>query len=219
MNDKPDAHSFLERWSRKKRGLEADQPEPTSDERSAEHAQNGPAEESDAVETASGETGEALKDFSDFDFEKLDYESDYTQFMDKNVSSADRHKALRKLWVSNPVLANMDGLDDYCEDYTDAAVCLPKGLMKTAYQYGRGFLNDDEVAAWEALGADPKAAEPPLETKPAAEETVTIADVSEPVPEDLDSGPGAGCAASVKQADQEMLAEFEAEQAEQDPKA
>ena len=101
--------------------------------------------------------------------------------MDKNVSSADRHKALRKLWVSNPVLANMDGLDDYCEDYTDAAVCLPKGLMKTAYQYGRGFLNDDEVAAWEALGADPKAAEPPLETKPAAEETVTIADVSEPV--------------------------------------
>ncbi len=219
MNEKPDANSFLERWSRKKRGLEADQPEPTADDPKAALAQDGPAEETDAVGPASGEAGHAPKDFSDFDFEKLDYDSDYTQFMDKNVSSADRHKALRKLWVSNPVLANMDGLDDYCEDYTDAAVCLPKGMLKTAYQYGRGFLNDEEVATWEALGADTKAGEPPPDAAPAAEETVAIAEASEAVPQDLDSGPGAGCAASVKQADEEMLAEFEAEEAEQDPKA
>jgi Protein of unknown function (DUF3306) len=219
MNEKPDANSFLERWSRKKRGLEADQPEPVAGDPTTSLAPNEPAEESGEAGPASGEASDAPKDFSDFDFEKLDYDSDYTQFMDKNVSSADRHKALRKLWVSNPVLANMDGLDDYCEDYTDAAVCLPKGMLKTAYQYGRGFLNDEEVAEWEALGADTKAGKPPPDAEPAAEETVTIAEASEAVPQDLDSGPGAGCAASVKQADEEMLAEFEAEEAEQDPKA
>lgn len=95
------------------------------------------------------ETPSAL---DDVDFDRLDYSSDYQRFMSGDVSDETRNKALRKLWVSNPLLANQDGLDDYCEDYTDAAVCLPKGVMKSAYQFGRGFLDDDEVAAWEALG-------------------------------------------------------------------
>ncbi|MEO1543639.1 MAG: DUF3306 domain-containing protein, partial [Pseudomonadota bacterium] len=107
-----------------------------------------------------GDTPEML-DAESIDFEALDFDSDYERFMDSGVNDETRNKALRKLWVSNPILANMDGLDDYCEDYTDAAVCLPKGMMKTAYQFGRGFLNDEEVAEWEALGkpdpeVDPK---------------------------------------------------------------
>ncbi len=219
MNEKTGTRSFVERWSRKKRGLDTNQPEPTAEDKSAAQSPSGPGEHTEAADRTETEASDTLKDFSDFDFDKLDYESDYTQFMDKSVSSADRHKALRKLWVSNPVLANMDGLDDYCEDYTDAAVCLPKGVMKTAYQYGRGFLDDEEVAAWEALGADPKDGEEKLEAESAADENATIAEASEAVLPGLDGDPGAGCAASVKRSEEEMLAEFEVEQNEPTAKA
>ena len=224
MNEKLETPSFLERWSRRKRGLDDGQPEPLAEEANAAAQQAGLAEPGEAGVETDGETPEPPKDFSDFDFEKLDYESDYTQFMDKNVSSSDRHKALRKLWVSNPVLANMDGLDDYCEDYTDAAVCLPKGMMKTAYQYGRGFLNDEEVAEWEALGAESKTVEP-SEGEPEPAEAVVVAEASdaseasEAAPLHRDAGPGAGCAVSVKQADEDMLAEFEAEHSKKESEA
>ena len=37
-------------------------------------------------------------------------------------------------------------------DYTDAAVAVPAGTLKTAYRIGKGFLTDEEVAVWEKLG-------------------------------------------------------------------
>ncbi|MCH9808318.1 MAG: DUF3306 domain-containing protein [Alphaproteobacteria bacterium] len=240
MNEKSDQHSFLERWSRRKRGVESEDDSvvarPTvSDENVAEETV-GVGRATGEEEQGSVEPSEqvAEKDFADFDFDKLDYDSDYKQFMDKNVSSDARHKALRKLWVSNPVLANMDGLDDYCEDYTDAAVCLPKGTMKTAYQYGRGFLNDEEVAEWEALGHEPKDEETVDEQSPERADDkeavvaegdvdagredggVTAAATHGATTEqpDTDSGPGAACGVAVKQDEAEMLAEFDAEKDE-----
>ncbi len=164
MNEEPD--NFLARWSRRKRAAAVtpearaveDAPAPGSYDGATLEAERGRAapecdlETADRDPAAAADEIEAAPDFSNVDFDKLDFESDYTPFMGANVDDELRNKALRKLWVSNPVLANMDGLDDYCEDYTDAAVCLPKGLMKTAYRYGRGFLDDDEVAEWEALG-------------------------------------------------------------------
>lgn len=210
--DTSETASFLERWSRRKRGAETgDQVDDVGDATATPQAspEAGGEAEADVRET---------RDFSDFDFEKLDYESDYEQFMGDDVTPDVRHKALRKLWVSNPVLANMDGLDDYCEDYTDAAVCLPKGMLKTAYRYGRGFLSDEEVAEWEALGRP----EPSPEAEPAAvaaaddpaapsSDGTVVAAVSDAQPESVESsGPGAACAAAVKAEDAEMLAEFEA---------
>ena len=53
-----------------------------------------------------------------------------------------RNRALRKLWISNPVLANLDELIDYGDDYTNAAAVLEN--IQTAYQVGRGFV--DKVA-------------------------------------------------------------------------
>lgn len=212
---KKNEQNFLERWSRKKRGLEADAdcPPVTLDE-CATAPEDGAEAGSDHLE---GEPeSEPKKDFADFDFEKLDYESDYTQFMGDDVTGEARIKALRKLWISNPVLANMDGLDDYCEDYTDAAVCPPKGLLKTAYRYGRGFLSDEEVAEWEALGKPE--AEAVAENRAPDEDDAgtergpsegTVAEASsEP---DADGGPGTACGVSVKQEEAEMLAEFEAD--------
>lgn len=47
-------------------------------------------------------------------------------------------RALRRLWRLNPVLANLDGLNDYDDDYTVAATA--GQVVRTAYQVGRGFV-------------------------------------------------------------------------------
>ncbi len=49
-----------------------------------------------------------------------------------------KDRALRRLWRLNPVLANLDGLVDYGEDYTDAATVVEN--LQTVYQVGRGML-------------------------------------------------------------------------------
>jgi hypothetical protein len=51
------------------------------------------------------------------DIDTLDKDSDYTVFMREGVPEALRNRALRKLWLSDPVLANLDGLNDYDEDF------------------------------------------------------------------------------------------------------
>ena len=45
---------------------------------------------------------------------------DFSVFMAKAVPDQIRRRALRTLWRSNPVLANVDMLVDYGEDFTDA---------------------------------------------------------------------------------------------------
>lgn len=246
MSDKASQQrSFLERWSRRKRGL-GDDGEPADLDEAAQHeaaragleadancASSSASTVSEGNEAASRDSEPPLKDFAEFDFEKLDYDSDYTQFMGNDVTSEARHKALRKLWVSNPVLANMDGLDDYCEDYTDAAVCLPKGMMKTAYQYGRGFLNDDEVAEWEALGREPEgdAEAASDDSSVATSENGEAGENAEIAAADLTggdalddaadapSGAGAACGAAVKQEEAQMLAEYEDENSSRESEA
>ncbi|MCB1505528.1 MAG: DUF3306 domain-containing protein [Hyphomicrobiaceae bacterium] len=168
-------------------------------------------------------SAEAVPDFSQIDFEALTFDSDYTQFMGKNVPRDVQNKALRQLWLSNPVLANMDGLDDYCEDYTDAAM-VPVGGIKTAYRIGKGFLSDSEVAEWEKLGrpaekvvaeADADAADAEAVLSSESGEVVALAD-DVAVGEAGDTGsasaltdeagcPGAACAAAVKQEEQAAL--------------
>ncbi len=84
-----------------------------------------------------------VEDFENFDFDSLTYDSDYSRFMKSGVPDAVRRKALRMLWHSNPILANVDGLNDYDEDFTDAAVVIEG--MKSAYQVGRGYLTDEDI--------------------------------------------------------------------------
>ena len=60
--------------------------------------------------------------------------------MKKNVPEALRRAALRKLWKSDPILANLDGLNDYDEDYNlvDTAIT----AAQTAYKVGKGYLDE-----------------------------------------------------------------------------
>ena len=49
-----------------------------------------------------------------------------------------KRRALRRLWGLNPVLANVDGLVDYGEDFTDTAMCVEN--MQSLYTVGKGML-------------------------------------------------------------------------------
>jgi hypothetical protein len=75
------------------------------------------------------------------DVETLNADSDFTGFLGKNVPQDLTNKALRKLWRSDPVLSNMDGLNDYDEDYSK--IGMVSEVVKTAYRIGQGYLMDD----------------------------------------------------------------------------
>ncbi|MEM0950207.1 MAG: DUF3306 domain-containing protein [Pseudomonadota bacterium] len=63
---------------------------------------------------------------------------DFSVFMAKAVPDRIRRRALRVLWKANPVLANLDELVEYGENYTDSATVVEN--LQTAYQIGRGML-------------------------------------------------------------------------------
>jgi hypothetical protein len=78
------------------------------------------------------------------------------KFMDGRVPERIRLRALRAFWKTNPVLANIDGLDEYCEDYTDAATVIEN--LQTIYQVGKGYAVQ-ALDALESLAEDDDAIE------------------------------------------------------------
>ena len=76
------------------------------------------------------------------DIDTLTAESDFTAFMKEGVPKALRRQALRKLWASDPVFNVIDGLEEYGEDYTDAASVI-KG-MKSAWEVGKGYPKEEK---------------------------------------------------------------------------
>ncbi len=114
--------------------------------------------------------------------DELNFESDYTVFLNKKVPEALRRAALRKLWTSDPVLACLDGLNDYDEDYNLVDTTIT--AAQTAYKVGRGYLEDIEEKLEQvdrALGQSPEA-ETALEAlaAPEASETPDAASLGEP---------------------------------------
>lgn len=167
MADRED--DFLARWSRRKaearRGLHRKDEDadaapapgepgetgesPAGDENRAVREARADPDATPAAEGGAGAESDAdAAQYEDFDFDSLDYNSDYTRFMEKGVPEAVRRRALRMLWQSDPVLANIDGLNDYDEDFTDAAMAV-KGVLKSAYRPGKGYATDEEVAEQE----------------------------------------------------------------------
>lgn len=162
MSERDD--DFLSRWSRRKaesrEGLkkkedsaaEPEEPASADPEAPEQTARATPGEapvgeEEDRADEETRpeaeETGE--NGFEDVDFDALNYNSDYTRFMGKDVPEAVRRRALRMLWQSNPILANIDGLNDYDEDFTDAAMVVKE--FATNYKVGSGYLTEEERQA------------------------------------------------------------------------
>ncbi|MGI9476827.1 MAG: DUF3306 domain-containing protein [Hyphomicrobiaceae bacterium] len=141
--------SFFKRWSDRKANATVQPAEPAP-ETAAEAAE--PPVEHDAAAAE-----EAPPPITEADLEGLTYESDYTKFLGEQVPDALRRRALRQLWRSDPILANLDGLCDYDDDFTDAALVVK--VLETAHKVGQGYLTDEEVAANQARGTPPPAAE------------------------------------------------------------
>jgi len=97
------------------------------------------------------------------DPDSLELGDDVRGFMNRAVPDRLRRRALRQLWKLNPVLANVDGLVDYGEDFTDSALVVEN--LQTAYQVGKGMLAHVEAlaqkadAAAQAADAEPETAE------------------------------------------------------------
>ena len=134
----------------------------------AEEAEaEGAALEARAIAEAQAEKSDAeiLSDLGLPDPDDLCDGDDFSGFMARAVPERIRLRALRKLWLTNPVLANVDGLVDYGEDFTDAA-CVIENLQ-TTYQVGRGMTAHVEEMArqaeLEAEGEDAAADAPEAE--------------------------------------------------------
>ncbi len=132
-------------WSRRRAAVDA---ETRQEERAKEKVVL--AEEHANLEEQSDEEILAALDLPDP--ETLGEGDDFSLFMTKAVPDRIRRRALRTLWKSNPVLANVDNLVEYGEDYTDAATVVEN--LQTAYQVGKGMLKHVEEMARQAEEKD-----------------------------------------------------------------
>lgn len=152
---------FLDRWSRRKL-------EPTT-EPLAEEKVNDDNEV--PVEDPRSED-QILEDLGLPHPDDLSPGDDIKGFLDPVVPDRLRRLALRQLWRSNPVLANVDGLVEYGEDYTDAATVIEN--MQTLYQVGKGM--------W------PELREQPEEIDVAADPNGVDTDDTQPTSADVEEG-------------------------------
>jgi Protein of unknown function (DUF3306) len=162
-DERPGAdEGFLQRWSRRK--AEARSAAVTATEDPSVAAEGQPVSAEQALEPVQGEPAPvAPEDLPDID--SLDASSDFTVFMRPGVPEHLRIQALRKLWRADPIFSKLDGLLEYGGDYTIPS--WPKGTIRTAYQIGRGFVNQIEKLA--EAGAQPAPPEEPA--LPATSET------------------------------------------------
>lgn len=162
-------------WGRRKANVAAE----AEAEQAAVDAQALAKEHQALEEQTDTEILEAL-DLPDPDAMKMG--DDFSAFMSKAVPDRIRRRALRTLWRSNPVLANVDMLVDYGEDFTDKATVVEN--MQTAYQIGKGMLKHVEEMARQAEEREnpPEPEAPESEIEEADE--VLVADATEALPEE-----------------------------------
>lgn len=70
--------------------------------------------------------------------ETLTSPEEVQEFLKSALPERLKIRALRRLWRLNPLLANLDGLVDYGEDFTDSALVIEN--MQTAYKVGKGMV-------------------------------------------------------------------------------
>lgn len=130
MSDERD--DMFGRWSRRKTAVAQE-----AQEAAAAAQQDETVEVKPEVEETEEE---ALARLGLPDPDALGEGDDFAAFMKAGVPDIIRRRALRRLWTTNPVLANVDGLVEYGENY--ASPDLIPEVVATAYKVGRGFLKD-----------------------------------------------------------------------------
>lgn len=114
---------------------------------------------------------------------------DFKAFLSKAVPAHLRKRALRTLWRSNPVLACVDGLNDYDDDYLTGS--FGQDPIKTTYQVGKGMLahllevERQKEAALTPDAIEEVVAEPECQTPEVDAYVAVVEDAPEPMEEPM----------------------------------
>ena len=128
-------------WSRRRAAVEAEAEQEARVEAAVLEAER-------EAEVAEKSDAELLAELDLPDPDSLGAGDDFTVFLKDAVPARLKTRALRRLWGTNPLLANIDGLVDYGEDFTDAALAVEN--IQTAYQVGKGMTAHVEELARQA---------------------------------------------------------------------
>ncbi len=146
-------------WSRRKAGVEAEA-------RAEVQADQAALEASELALQEEKSDEELLVELELPDPDTLQPGDNIAGFMVKAVPERLRRRALRQLWRINPVLANVDGLVDYGQDFSDSALAVEN--LQTAYQVGKGMLKHVQEMARQAEEKSAEQARMQIETAPDA---------------------------------------------------
>lgn len=136
---------FLSRWSKRKQAkLSNPDVDPDDEVPAAELVEID--EEQLEAERSEAEANRLAAEA--VDLEKVEYGFDFSIFMKRGVPDVLRKKALKKFFNSTPVLANLDGLNDYDEDFNNPLHM----VYKSSWDVGRGFLTEAEKVLQQATG-------------------------------------------------------------------
>jgi hypothetical protein len=154
---------FLNRWSRRK--LESDK------------VIDAPAPDPEALpetvpEPVEGGEDQVALDLPDID--TLDKDSDFSVFMQEGVPEELKKLALRALWRSDPVLANLDGLNDYDEDFGS--------LLKVGAEFMRKLaLEEQDKDTGDAFRPREEPADPEIDETDETDESEEIEEIEDVV--------------------------------------
>lgn len=146
------------------------------DRRKAAVAAEAEAEQAAARAAEQAATEQALAERSDEELlaeagqpepEALTSPEEVRAFLQSALPQRLKTRALRRLWRLNPVLANLDGLLEYGEDYTDTATVVEN--LQTVYQVGKGMFDKAEALAASEEPAPEPETEEAEEAEPVAE--------------------------------------------------
>jgi len=169
VTDRSDPESsLLSRWAKRKDAVREEEEVEAAAAEPAEVAE--PETEEEAMALLQERDPELPEQISTMDLAKLPYDDDFTVFLNTQVPDILRRKALSKLWLSHPLLANLDGLNEYDEDYTQAADAAE--MVAKAFEAAR--LREEEAArkkAKEALASNSDEPAPEDEAETAEADT------------------------------------------------
>lgn len=165
-------------WSRRRSAVEAEA-------RVEETAREAELQQAREEALAERPDEEILEQLGLPDPEEMERPEQVQELLKAAVPQRLKSRALRRLWRLNPVLANLDGLVDYGEDFTDAATVVEN--LQTAYQVGKGMLkalveDDDRDIAAPGPEETPEEADPALVADPAPDTPTPVAAVADAAP-------------------------------------
>jgi len=135
------SESRFERWSRLKREAQI---KSTEDNAPEGEVSDQSTEEQELAVNEQLTDDEVLAKYDLPNPDAIELGMDIKGFLRSEIPEALRRRALRSLWRSNPVLAVLDGLNDYDEDFS--VVRASPGGVKTLYQVGKGMFDKVERA-------------------------------------------------------------------------